>query len=144
MLLHHLLDAVFRVTAGANQVLLRVVDFALVELQLRFGEVQLVTQCFLLVTGRFRFRVGKLRHQRLIGFQKLLRLLQARFDLFGLGTQYGWILGGIAQSRGEGEIDFTIRQAQRFFRERPLFGSRCKLGELLRGLQRRLIDERHS
>src|SRR5713226_3299270 len=111
MLLHHLLDAVFRVTAGANQILLCIVDFVLVELQLRFGEVQLVIQYFLLVTGRFRCRIGKLRHQCLIDFQKPLRLLQARFDLLASGLSTGGF--SAASRRAAAKARSTSRSARR-------------------------------
>ena len=140
VLFFHLLDAILRIAASPDQILFCIIQFILVQFELGFGQVQLVAQCFLFVAGSLRFFFRELRHQSLVFFQQLLRLLQSSHGFFCLGTQLRWILRGIAQGCGKGEVHFIVRETQGFLRQRTLLGSGCQLRELLGCFDSRLVD----
>ena len=62
------LNAVLRVASGADQILLGVVHFVLVEFLLRVGNIELVVEGVFLVAGGFGVRGGELRYLGLIAF----------------------------------------------------------------------------
>ena len=69
VLFFHFLEAVFQIATRPNQVLFGVIQFILIQLELRFSQVQLVAQRLFSATSSFGFLLRELRHESLIFFQ---------------------------------------------------------------------------
>src|ERR1700683_5833230 len=91
VIFHHRLDAVLRVSSGADQVLLGVVDLVLVELLLGVGDIKLVVERIFLVAGGFGVRGGELRHLRLVVCEGFLRFLKPVLYFLFSSAQWRWI-----------------------------------------------------
>ena len=66
VLFDHRLDAILRIAARANQILLRVIDFILIQFLLRVRDVELIFQRIFLISGGLRDRCVELRDLRLL------------------------------------------------------------------------------
>ena len=141
VILDHPLNAVLRIATRANQILLRVIDFVLIQFFLRVRDVGLIFQRIFLISGGLRDRRVQLRDLRLRGRQPVLRLLQARLNFFRFRAQRWRMQRRIAQRGGECDVHFVIGQANRFRREFLFSRQRRQRRKLLRDFQRSLIDD---
>ncbi len=112
VLLHHGFDLLPRIAAGIDQILIRFVQFVLVQGQLRLRQVQFVLHGgFLRILG-LRELGGEVIHPLLIGGQQFLRFADPRLDRGGIGVQCGRVSFRIANPLLEGKIELVIRNAQ--------------------------------
>ncbi len=140
VLFDHGLNAVLRITAGANQILLAIIDFILVELLLGVGDFELIFKGVLGIAGGFRDGCGQLRYLCLVAGQVSFRLLKAGLDLFCFVTEWWRMLGYVAECGGERDVHFVIGEPQGLLRMRALFRKSHKGCEFLSGFEWGLID----
>ena len=99
MFLKGLLQLGVRIAALPRHVSLRVVEFVLVERELRFGEFDFV------IVGQFGDAGGLLRDARLERRDMIGQLFERSFDWSGRSL-------GVAERHGEALVDFVIGKAQ--------------------------------
>ena len=137
MLLQQLLNLALGIAACAEQVFFGVVEFVLIELELRLGDVDLVLEIFFRAVTRRRHLPGETRNLFLIGLDDGLRFGAAGHHLPLFRRRRRRMLGGLAHSRGEGEVDFIVGKPQGLVRQ-ILFlrcrGQRRKFSSRLQGL----------
>ena len=102
------LDFRLRIAAGLLEILGGIVQFILIQIGLRLGDVDLVLQIFFLRFRRGRQLLGQLRDIVLIFLDGLLSLDLARGNLLGFRRERRRILLRRAQRIEESEIDFVI------------------------------------
>ncbi len=113
MLLHHRFDLLARIAAGLDQILVGLIQFVLVQLQLRLREVQLVLNLVFLIGLGLRKRASELIDALLVGAEQSLGLGNACLNGRGVGIQGGRVCFGIVQRFGEGEVEFMVGDPQR-------------------------------
>jgi hypothetical protein len=92
--LDHRLHPTLRIAAGADEILVGIVDVIVVELEPRVGDCEAVAdRVFRRGFGGGEGR-GELRDSRLVARQALLRRLEARGDRLDLGRQGRRVQGG--------------------------------------------------
>ena len=115
------LDPGLGVASGRFQIVGRILQLPLVQLQLRLGHVQLVLQPVLLGLRGGGQLPGQVLDELLValhgGRSLVLQLGEGR----ELGRQGGGVLGDPAQGLREGEVHGVVAQAHRLFREGLLF-----------------------
>src|SRR5580704_663061 len=102
------LNAILRVTSGADQVLLGVVNFVLIEFLLRVGNIELVVERVFFVAGGLGVRGGELRDLGLIAFESFLGFLEARLNFFRFRAERRRMQRGVAQGCGKADIEFVV------------------------------------
>ena len=112
MLLDHRLHPSLRIAAGATEILAGVVDFVLVERELRLGEVESIGRAIARSTGSpWRAAAVSVLHLRVVGRERAQRLLQLGFDLLGLGRERARLVRRLANRLREREIHLLIPEA---------------------------------
>ena len=113
MLLFQRFDALLQISAGFDQVLVRFLQFILVQVELRLGNIQLVLQrVFLRLLGLCNSR-NQFLDPLLIGVEQSLGLADAVFDLERIGAQRRRVRFHIAQCGREGEGERVVGDPQR-------------------------------
>jgi hypothetical protein len=140
VLLQHRLDALMRIAARGGQILVFVVDFILVELELRLREVQLVLQRTALRIGSFRDIRRQAGHARFVRVQLFLQAGQPRIDLLRLRTQHRRMRLDPAQRCGERDIHLVIGRLHHRLRRCALLRGGGLIGQRLGRHQIGLID----
>jgi len=118
MFLRHRLNAVLQTAAGADQLLLPIIHFVLIQLQLRLGQFELVVQLILLGSAALGLGGRKLCDARLVRREGILRLLQPRLYLLRLGGQCGRMLRRVEYGQRERQIHLLIAKLQSLAGER--------------------------
>src|ERR1700674_6038063 len=80
MLLDHRLDLLSRIAAGIDEILAGLVEFILVQFQLRLGKLPLILNFVLLIRFGLRQRGGEIIYALLIRGEQSLGLRDARLD----------------------------------------------------------------
>jgi hypothetical protein len=113
VLADHLVESRLRIATGADEVLLRVVDFVLVECGNRFRQLELLFQLF-------DVRRACLRHLRsqsldgcLVGRECALRFLEPCVDLLRFGSGRRRPRCHAPHGSGEREVARFIRETER-------------------------------
>ncbi len=135
MLFLHPLDDPSSIAARAIEILARVVQFTLVLIELRTGNVETLLERFLaapLGSGHERGQPGDLL---LVGVNARLTLFEACRNFARLRSQRRGVGVSIAERRGEGQIHGQVGVAQRLLREILLFAGAGEIGQLLYCLQ---------
>ena len=132
MLLHHRFDLLPRIAACLDQVLVGLVQFVLVQFQLRLRKIQLVLDLVLLIGLGLRECGCEAIYLLLIGAEQSLRFGDARLNGRCLGIERGWVRFDIAKRFGEGQIQFMVGDSQRRLAERLLLGCDRQLRQALR------------
>ena len=89
---------------------MRVVQFILIQFQLRLRQTELLLKVLLRFLGRLGNLLSQLRNARLAGRNSCLRGLQTLGDLLRLRRQRSWILRGVLKRRGERCVNGVVRQ----------------------------------
>ena len=139
-----LLDALVNVAAGGHQVIVPLLDFVLLDLDLRAHQIQLILQVRLLRLGRLAHLLGELLQYLGVALQALLRIGDVRLDLQRLGAQDGGMGLDPVQRAHEGEVELVVGRLHRSQRERLFLRAVRKARQVLRGAQRSLVDNRHA
>ena len=108
MLFLQLLDPRARISAGAAEVVLGIVQFVLIEFQLRFGNIQLVLQIVLLPLARRGELLGELCGAVQVRLDGRLGLALPVVELLELRRQLHSSLGRMAQRVGKSEVYLVI------------------------------------
>ena len=134
-----LLDLGALVAADAGELFVGVGELVVVELKLGLGDVEIVGvgdgAVGLLQRGGERVDVG------LVFFDEGLELRDLLLDGEGVAGEGAGLEGGLAESEGEGLVDFVVGETLGFAGEGLLFGGDGERGEGLDGLPGALIDE---
>jgi hypothetical protein len=121
--LSHALDALMLIPTCLEEVLVRLIDLILIELQLRARQVELILQRgFLRIAGLGHCR-GQPLDRRLVGVEPLLRFLQPLLELLGCGTQYRRMGFDTPQGGGECQVELVIGQSIGGLRKGPFVGT---------------------
>ncbi len=134
-------DSFLRVAAGLDQVLIRFLEFVLVQIELRPGEIQLVLQSVFLRLLGVRERAGQFGHSLLIRIEQALGSADSILDFQRIRTQRGRMRFDVAQRGREREGDCMVGYPQGRLRIGLFVGG---LGEPRQALRRgvgALIDQ---
>ena len=108
MLFLQLLDPRARISASAAEVILGIVQFVLIEFQLRFGNIQLVLQIVLLPLVRRGELLGELCGAVQVRLDGRLGLSLPVVEFLELRRQLHSSLGRMAQRVGKSEVYLVI------------------------------------
>ena len=134
-----LLDLGALVAADAGKLLVGVTELVVVELKLGLGDVEVV--------GVGDGAVGSLQgggegvDVGLVFFDEGLELRDLLLDGEGVASESAGLEGGLAESEGEGLVNFVVGETLGFVGEGLLFGGDGEGGKGLDGLPGTLVDE---
>jgi hypothetical protein len=120
--LNHGFDALLRIAAGRQKILIRRIHFILVQIELALRQFQFVLYRVLLFYLRLGQILGELGDALLIGVEHLLGFLQAVLDLECLRTQLRRVSFDVAQGGGEGQAPVRGRRRAAPFARRAAPG----------------------
>ena len=141
VLIELLLDDCFLVAAGANQILVRVVELFLMQRQLLLCEVELRLNVVLLCGARLRQLLLQIGDAVLIHIQNGISRLDARGQVPRLRSERRRIVRRVAQSRVERDVHRMVGVVQRLFRVVALGVRHGELRQLLRRVQFARVDD---
>ena len=136
-----LLDDIFGIAADTDQFLASIGDFVLVQLEIGFGEIEVVVELFFARAAGFGFGSSEGGDLLSVGIQGVLEISEALLHFFGFGAQRGRIVADLLKRRGEGEADGVVREAESFLRKALFTGTVGKLSERQRGGEGRFVDD---
>jgi hypothetical protein len=110
MLIPEMLNCSLFISSGTDQVLMRVVQFILIQFQLRLCKTKLLLKALLRFLARLGNLLVQLRDAPLTGHNSCFCRLQALGDLPRLRRQWCRILRGVLKRRRECCVNGVIRQ----------------------------------
>ena len=113
MFLDQRLDALARIAAGIEQILVGFVQFVFVEVELRLSQIQFVLQRIFLCRLCLCHLGRQIAYALLVDVKQGLRLADAIIDFCGLRIQRRRVCFDVAQGGVEGKIQRVIGNAQR-------------------------------
>ena len=130
-----------RVGAGTFEVFGGVVEFVVVEIELSFGDGELVGDVLFLRFGRGGQAMGESLDILLLGLECGFRRGLAVKESFLVSREFRSALRSGAEGIFEGEVYFVVAYFLGFPGNLLLFGSRGQSGEPLSGVERALVHQ---
>jgi hypothetical protein len=133
-------DALMQISAGLEQIRVRLRHLIAVEVELGLGKIQPILQRALICIPRLCQCGREPGHACLVAVEQLLQALEAVLHALRRLRKRGRVRLDLAQRRGECNLELLIGPAQRRLCERALFGRQGQTRELLSAEEQTFID----